>query len=357
MSLNGQTEATTKTEPAGTRVHFNALDGLRGLMAIGVIVAHVNLEWFPGAHIMMDVFFVISAFLITFSLKRGIEKRQTIPLLNFWKRRLLRLYPALITVVVSYLLLASLIVNNMWPLVKDGLHSLLYISNFTKLHNYNFPHFFGHTWSLGIEEQFYLAWPIFLVCILKIDTLWKHRTFLMFAIIFFSATWRYYLYVSGAEWSRLYYGSETRIDAFVAGGLLAFHWDDLVNFVKKNRFNLLVFQSSIVALSAAVIFWDTKASVYFAWQQPVVLLLSSAVIVLLTHNGNGVLQRFFSHRHLTALGVRCYGLYLWHWPLIWLLLGYTDLSKLAILVIVLPVTFILTWLMYKYIEEPILKRR
>lgn len=326
-------------------------------MALGVVFAHVNLAWFPGAHIMMDIFFVVSAFLITFTLRKGIQKRRTIQLRTFWKRRLLRLYPALITVVVTYVVLAFMLQQNMEHILKDGLVTLLYVSNFTKLQDYVYPHFFTHTWSLSIEEQFYLAWPILLVLMLKIPALWRLRNQIFFGLIVASIVWRIYLVESGVQWSRLYYGSETRIDAFIAGGLLAFYWEQLVEASRKHRHVLFMLRAAAPALLLTVLLWDPKVSYYFIWQQPTVLLLSSLVIILLIRDENGFLQRVFSHPMPAALGVRCYGIYLWHWPLIWLLLVNTSLSRLAVLFITFPVTLALSWLMYRYIEEPILKRR
>jgi peptidoglycan/LPS O-acetylase OafA/YrhL len=338
-------------------IHFTALDGLRGLMALGVVIAHVKLAWFPGAHIMMDIFFVISAFLITFTLRKSIAKGRSIQLITFWKRRLLRLYPALITVVVVYVCVAFFLHDNMAPLLKDALTTLLYVSNFTKLEGYVYPHFFGHTWSLSIEEQFYLLWPIMLVLMLKFNMLWRIRIPIFLAMIVASILWRLHLVDAGVPWSRLYYGSETRIDAFVVGGLLAFYWDDLIALSNRSRVFLSLLRASALALLVAVIVWDPKIVYYFKWQQPVVLFLSCLVIVLLTRDDTAYLQRFFSHKIPAALGVRCYGIYLWHWPLIWLLIVHTDLEAPAIFAITMPVTLALSWLMYKYIELPILKRR
>ena len=87
-------------------VHFPAIDGLRGVIPLAVLIAHINLVWLPHVYIVMDIFFTISAFLITVTLIKNIEKNQTIALLTFTKRRLLRLYPALIFCVASYTLAA-----------------------------------------------------------------------------------------------------------------------------------------------------------------------------------------------------------------------------------------------------------
>ena len=245
----------------------------------------------------------------------------------------------------------------MTPLLKDAAVTLLYVSNFTKLENYVYPHFFGHTWSLSIEEQFYLLWPIMLVLMLKFEALWKLRVPIFLALIVASIAWRLHLVDSGVPWSRLYYGSETRIDAFVVGGLLAFYWDDLIALSNRQSWFLFVLRASAFALFVIVLVWDPKVVYYFKWQQPVVLFLSCLVIVLLTRDENALLQKLFSHKVPAALGVRCYGIYLWHWPLIWLLLVHTDIEAPALFAITMPATLILSWLTYKYVEMPILMRR
>jgi len=169
----------------------------------------------------MDIFFVLSAFLITLTLKDNINDNHHIPLLTFWKRRLLRLYPALITVVIFYLTIALFLNSQMQPLLKDSLLTILYVSNFSKLYDYVYPHFFGHTWSLSIEEHFYLVWPLLLIGLLKSHFLRKIRIPLLTCLIVLSVLWHWYLIESNEPWSRLYYGSDTRIDAFIVGGLLA----------------------------------------------------------------------------------------------------------------------------------------
>ncbi len=326
-------------------------------MAIGVLLAHVKMAWFPGAHIFMDIFFVISAFLITTTLKKGIEKRHEIQLKTFWSRRLLRLYPALVTVVVTYTIIAFFVQDAMAPILKDGLLTLLYVSNFTKLENYDWPHFFGHTWSLSIEEQFYLVWPVLLVLLLRFDALWRLRVPLLTTAIVASICWRLYLVGSDAQWERLYYGSDTRIDAFIVGGLLAFFRDDLLALADKSKLFLGFLHIATVSLFLAVALWDPKILYYFIWQQPTVLILTCLTIVLLTRDADSVVRRLFSNPILAWMGVRCYGIYLWHWPMIWLLLVNTKIREFELLAIVFPATMLLSWAMYKYIEEPILKRR
>ena len=338
-------------------VHYPAIDGLRGVFALAVLIAHINMIWLPHVHIVMDIFFTISAFLITVTLIKNIEKNQTIALLTFTKRRLLRLYPALIFCVVSYTLAAYFLVDNFQLIIKDAFLTLVYASNFSKLSNYVYPHFFGHTWSLAIEEHFYILWPSFLSLLLLNKSAWKYVAHILFLIMLTSIFWRLYLVSSSAEWSRLYYASDTRIDAFVMGGLLAFMQQKINAAYEKS----VLFKTLLIILSLcmliALYFFDPKVTYYFIWQQPLVLLLACALIFITTRNDKNPIERLFNLRFLQWLGIRCYGIYLWHWPMIWILLSTTELSKNTLLIIVVPFTLLMAWFSYKYIEEPILRRR
>ena len=337
--------------------HFPAIDGLRGIFALAVLTAHVNMTWLPHVHIVMDIFFTISAFLITITLIKNIEKNKKIALLTFTKRRLLRLYPALIFCVVPYTIAAYFLVDNFQFIINDAFLTLVYASNFSKLSNYVYPHFFGHTWSLAIEEHFYIIWPSFLALLLINRAAWKYAVYLLLLIMLASIIWRLYLVNNGAEWSRLYYASDTRIDAFVVGGLLAFMQIKLNTIYEKTVFfkNILILLS--LCMFAALYLFDPKISYYFIWQQPLVLFLSCALIFIMTRNDKNIIEKLFSSKVLQWTGVRCYGIYLWHWPIIWLLISKTDISKPLLFIIVLPFTLLMAWFSYKYIEEPILRRR
>jgi len=335
--------------------YFPALDGLRGVMAIGVVVAHVNLAWFPGAPIMMDVFFVISGFLITLILLRGIEKTGSVALLDFWKRRLLRLYPALLVVVLSSLFVASLCVDDMLSVAKDALATVLYYSNWTKLYGYTYPGMFGHTWSLSIEEQFYLLWPMLFALTLRGGLRARYVLVILVALAAGATIWRYYLVSQGAPWSRLYYALETRVDAFVVGGVLALFFANLRERIEHWLWHYFLCFCSL-ALLLLLVFGRPREIYYFFWQQSLVLLLSAAVILLLTSSRASILKRLFCARICVFLGERCYSLYLWHWPLIWLLLVETAVTKVTILLIVVPLTILLASITYTYIESPFLSR-
>ena len=344
--------STTKKQ-----THYSAIDSVRGLSALAVLIAHVNHNWMPHAQILMDTFFTISAFLITSTLIENIKKNGNISLLTFTKRRLLRLYPALIFCVTTYVTIAYFIVEDFKFIINDAFFTLIYLSNLNKLTDYIYPDFFTHTWSLSIEEQFYLIWPSLLTILLINKSIWEYKIPILILILFTSITWRFHLVNDGAELSRLYYGSDTRIDAFIAGGLLAFMQERL-NILYKNKYHFKVILAFLVILLAiALYYWNPKVVTYFKWQQPIILFLSCALIFITTRNDNNIFEKIFSPKIFQWLGVRCYGIYLWHWPLIWLFAFTTEIYKPLLLLIVLPFSLFMAWFSYKYIEEPILRRR
>lgn len=337
--------------------HFPAIDGLRGAIALSVLTAHVNMDWLPHVYIVMDMFFTISAFLITLTLINNIKKTGKISLLTFTKRRLLRLYPALIFCIAPYTVIAYFIVADFRFIINDTFLTLIYASNFSKLSNYIYPHFFGHTWSLAIEEHFYIMWPSLLTLFLLKKEVWKNTAKILIAIILTSIVWRIYLVNNGAEWSRLYYASDTRIDAFIIGGLLAFIQPKINSLYK----NTLLFKNLLIALCFCILlpfyFWDPKIKYYFIWQQPIILLLSCILIFIISRNDKNIIEKILNSKILQWAGVRCYGIYLWHWPFIWLFISHTEISKPVLFIITLPFTLFMAWFSYKYIEEPILRHR
>lgn len=344
--------------PDQPREYFEALDGLRGIMAFGVVVAHVNKPWFPGAQIMMDIFFVISGFLITLLLLRGKEAKGYIDLKTFWINRIKRLYPLLLVVVSLYLCVGILVYEDPLPLLRDAQATLLYYSNFTKLEPRVYPTYFEQTWSLAIEEQFYLVWPILLMFFKdKLAFSSRQLSLLLILAMLTVSAWRYYLIDAGAPWSRIYYGSDTRIDAFCAGALLAIIWQKNMAVLKTNPWTNRVCFCANVLLIVFVSIWTPTELHYFQWQQTIIIATSCLSILGLSLPSKNIFKTILSLKWVSRLGLLCYGSYLWHWPLVFLLTSKTDLSRLEILYFVFPATFLLSVASYLYIEFPILSKR
>ena len=337
--------------------YFPAVDGLRGILAIGTILMHVNRSWFPGAPAVMDIFFVVSGFLITLLLLNNIHRDGKIELKVFWARRFKRLYPMLAIVVSVYLVLGSFLIDHPARLYADGIETLLYVSNWTKLYNYVYPPLFAHSWSLSIEEQFYLLWPLLLTVLLRWGISAKGMLVTCLCLASITLIWRNYLIGSGVPWSRIYYGLDTRVDGFLLGGVLAMLWQRSNDMLYRKRWLNIAWQGCFLALFVLVMNWNPWEVQYFAWQQSVIILLSCGTLVALASPFDTPVKRLLSSRPLRQLGLMCYGIYLWHWPIVWLLVVRTHLKPLAVLGVVLPTTLALAYLSYRYIESPILSRR
>jgi peptidoglycan/LPS O-acetylase OafA/YrhL len=204
-----------------------ALDGLRAV-AIGLVILHHTAallvpawqrRFVPGGFLGVDVFLVLSGFLITTLLleRRDREHR---PLLTFYARRGLRLLPA-----VLLLLMANLAYSVIYGHVGDAARSfvvvLTYLTNWAELAGISFSPYLTHLWSLAVEEQFYLLWPLVLFSLLRI---WRSRrrvAYVLVALVVLTAAWRAALYGMGDPWLRIYIRTDARADALAIGALLA----------------------------------------------------------------------------------------------------------------------------------------
>lgn len=345
-------------KPQGS-LYFPALDGIRGWMAIGVLVAHVHLAWFPGAMVLMELFFVISGFLITGIVWRSVQSGVGLSLSQFWWRRLQRLVPALVCVVVLCSAVAWAVVSDFRSVAQDAVQTLLYYSNFTKLYNYIYPGPFAQSWSLAVEEQFYLLWPLLFFAFYKARLRRWQAAGVLLALALACMAWRYYLIAQGAPWSRLYYALDTRMDAFVVGGLLALWYPRLAHW-SQGRAAHAGLTLAACAYGALVLWGTPKALAYFYWQQTAAVLTAALLVLLLASPRAGLFQRLNSHPWSKFLGRRCYSIYLWHWPVIWLLLMWRPWSvadKPLLLALVLVLTALLSMASYRWCERPFMRQR
>ncbi len=339
--------------------YFPALDGIRGWVALGVLTAHVHLNWLPGMFVLMELFFVISGFLITRIVWGQVSSGRGVGLLDFWRRRLWRLYPALLCVVGVSSLVAWGLVGNWKQVSGDVLPTLLYYSNWTKFYNYHYPGLFAHSWSLAVEEQFYLLWPVLFFIFHKGRMRRWQAALVLLSLAFSCMAWRYHLIAQGAPWSRLYYALDTRMDAFVVGGLLALWYPRLSAWSQGRGAHHLLSLAACAYL--ALVLWGTpKELAYFYWQQTAAVLTAALLVLLLASPRVGVFQWLCSLPVSKFLGRRCYSLYLWHWPVIWILLmlrPWPEAEKPWLLALVLPLTVLLSMGSYRWSERPFMRQR
>ena len=232
---------TATTPTAVTGRHLPALNGLRALAVIGVVAYHLQLGWASGGYLGVDLFFVLSGFLITSLLLEEWVGTGRVSLAAFWGRRAKRLLPALFLVVAAlalYLVLNRLLggpgANGLLDLPGlrgDAISTLLYVNNWHSIYagqsyfaQFSTPSPLQHTWSLAIEEQFYLVWPLVLLLVLRVAPRMWRRTGVMVTVVLgvASSVLMALLFHPGSDPSRIYYGTDTRLFDLMAGASIAF---------------------------------------------------------------------------------------------------------------------------------------
>jgi peptidoglycan/LPS O-acetylase OafA/YrhL len=305
-----------------------ALDGVRAVAVLAVMAFHANLPWASGGFLGVDVFFVLSGFLITTLLVGEYAERGRIRLGHFWMRRALRLLPALVVLVVllwwwNWNAFAPVFANTVR---REAIFTLLYVANWAQIAGWLNPlGNFGHTWSLAIEEQFYILWPLVLSFLLGTLT----RTGTMFAVgalAMASLFLRAALYDGHATLARVMHGSDTRAETLLIGCLLAL----LLRFRALELPPRPAFASALAVPGALALAWFfTSVTPQTEWLPRgglTLVALSAAVLLLgLELSRESPLARALSWGPLVAIGRISYGLYLWHWP-IFLILAPKDLS-------------------------------
>jgi peptidoglycan/LPS O-acetylase OafA/YrhL len=351
---------------AGTQLPYRpGLDGLRALAVAGVVLYHAGVSWMPGGFLGVDVFFVLSGYLITSLLLAERRREGRVGFKAFWLRRARRLLPAVLLVVFVCLLAASTIARDDLARTRgDALASLLYLTNWHLIaasHSYfnafGRPSLLQHLWSLAVEEQFYLLWPLILLGSLKL--VGRRYTVLLTVVLALSSTalmWG--LYNPDQDPSRVYYGTDTRASTLLVGALLAFAWP-LGGFRDEvsRRAGRVLDGFGCVALLAVLAFF-VRVQDYDPWMYRGGFLLAAlctAVLIAVVVHPASLLGRALGTRALRWIGVRSYGIYLWHWPVMMLTRPGIDVPWRGTLVILaqIALTIALAALSYRYVEMPV----
>jgi len=337
------------------------LDGLRGAAILGVMIFHSGASFFKGGFIGVDIFFVLSGFLITTLLIQEFDASGSVSLKNFYMRRVLRLGPALVAFLIVFCLVSFAVLSqeNAQRNYVDAIISLAYLTNWARAFSIHPPDFLGHTWSLSIEEQFYIVWPIILLTMLRVSKKRHHVVVVAVAIALLSWIFRVYLSMNAAPPERLYNGLDTRADTLMVGCTLGILLSSglVSEKAKKILQKLLVVIApfSVAFLLAFSMFSDSSdPQRYYYWGFIVVALLTAALILDVLMNSQSIVKKFLAMRWLVWVGSISYGLYLWHYPIYRTMsaLGFHDLD---IITIGSLVTFIVAALSYYLMERPLLK--
>jgi peptidoglycan/LPS O-acetylase OafA/YrhL len=336
------------------------LDGLRAIAVAAVFLYHARIDWLPGGFLGVDLFFVLSGYLITSLLLVEWEARNRIDLRRFWLRRARRLLPALVVVVLASLALAAIFARqDLAHTRSDAVSSLLYYTNWHEIianHSYfnlmGNPSLLQHTWSLAIEEQFYIVWPLLLVpCLVLVGR--KRLPMLVIAGIAASAALMWILYnPDGGDPSRVYYGTDTRAFLLLMGILLALVWP----WIQRLRQAVPLLELlGVAALVGTVLLFRQMQEFNPTLYRGGDLAAAFCFVVLVAavaHPRTGIGEAL-GVAPLRWVGERSYGIYLWHWPIIVLVAGVNTRPSPGVVVAEAVLVLVVAALSYKFVEQPI----
>ncbi len=349
-----------------TKRYMTGLDGLRAISVLAVIAYHLHFRWAEGGLLGVEIFFVLSGYLITDQILYEWRTRSGFSIVQFWIRRMRRLLPAMIfmlTVVALWLLITDF--SRLQALGGHFVSSLFYVNNWYLIfHHVSYfesfgpPSPIGHLWSLSIEEQFYVIWPLILLIGLCFAPQRGRLMLFILGCAIVSAIAMAVIHEPGADPSRVYYGTDTRVFAILIGAALAIIWPSwrLSENVSSSSRTMLDMTGVLGIVMLFIMIGQTNQfddSLYrggFLYLS----LITAVIIAVLVHPANR-LERWLGCRPLSWIGKRSYSLYIWHYPIIILSGPVVNTEDANYMRIALQVTasFITGGLSYKYIEEPI----
>ena len=350
------------------RRYITGLDGIRAIAVIMVLAYHLKLALFKSGFLGVTVFFVLSGYLITGILISEVEEEGTIDLKNFWLRRIRRLVPAVMSMAVVIIFVSAVVNRIIFTKgCKDFLASVLGFNNWWQIFNKvsyfeaaGVPSPFTHCWSLAIETQFYLIYPLILLGIYKLAKSrgeGRAKRGLLFAgvtllLALISVILMIVLFDPQQDASRVYYGTDTRAFSLLFGALLAILWDyRMVPRRLSASVNMVLGSVSFAVLLVMTIAINGSSNFWYRGGQFVGTILTVLVIYAVSGRKT-LLSRLLSHPVLKWIGDRSYSIYLWHYPII-LLISKGIKASWWITLIELVLSVVLAELSYRFIETPI----
>ena len=354
------------------------LDGLRALAVLSVMVFHFAPHLLPGGYVGVDVFFVLSGFLITTLLVREFRARRAVSLSRFWVRRARRLLPALGLVVLVCTAAAGLVGGDL--LVGIGAQvagaatftsNWVYIAQGSTYSGGLAPQIFANLWSLAVEEQFYLVWPLVVLAVLALRITRRRALVLAGVLAVGSAVAMALLYSPGTDPTRVYFGTDTHLFGLMIGAFLSF-WHlrtgrpTLVRESPRTttrRGTLFVLGAGVagaIVLVVAMLWMPWDDGITYRGGLFVVSLATAGVVNLVLHAPR--LGSQLDHGPMGWIGARSYGLYLWHWPVFVLVAALAGGGGLYaspgpwVALAATVVTFGAAALSYRYVERPVMGR-
>lgn len=353
-----------------TWTHRPALDGLRSLAVYLVLLFHAGLGWAVGGFIGVDLFFVLSGFLVASILLTELDETGRVRLWRFYARRVRRLLPAALAVVVLTAAVFVLIAPSVrrLPLVGDAQSSLLYVANWRFLAQDN--DYFGadidrspflHFWSLAIEEQFYVVFPLVLLVLFAAARRWR-PALTVGVLVLFAASLASQLVWAGTSVSHAYYGTDARAYQLLAGVLAALWWRSRRTTSTSAQgpgavATVLARAAAPLGLGILLVTGSGAIEVSASVRGLVATVGSVAVILGLMLHGHSLLGRALSRPTAVYLGRISYGTYLWHWPVILVLRELLDTAPWETAALTAVLATGLASLSFELLENPIRRSR
>lgn len=331
------------------------IDGLRAIAVLLVIFFHAEFSFLGGGYIGVDVFFVLSGFLITLTIDKEMSEDQ-FSFKQFYLRRIRRIIPVLVFVILVSVVPAYFILfaDNFESYSRTLLHTMLSTNNFhlwiTQKDYFSensdlIP--FLHTWSLSVEEQFYFLWPISLLFLHKKMNLQKRLIFVFIFLIFGIIV---SVYLTDMDPNMAYFLLPARIFELGIGACLAMFWDKLPEVSKAKNHIISIVGFGLILVPACVL---NKTSIFPGinafWP-----CLGTAMLILSGKNTNskGIINTILQNKLLVLVGLLSYSMYLWHWPL-FMFIKYLGINLEGMIrIISLVVIFVLSYFSWRFIEQP-----
>ena len=354
----------------GEMGYLPGLDGLRAVAIIGVLLYHAGIDWMPGGFLGVDVFFVISGFLITSLILEEYDRSGRVNFTKFYLGRARRLLPAVAVLLIAVGLAVLIVYQDALSAFReDALATVFYVNNWwyifvdqSYFESVGRPPLLKHLWSLSVEEQFYLIWPAFALLLMRSGGRpLVRRLALVLAIA--STVWMAVLsirngYPVDADPSRAYFGTDSHSMGLLVGAALATMWRPGRLSTQVPRGAQLIITGIGVASLAAVIGFYLFVGEFTPWLYRggflALAFFTTALIAAVTHPasflgpalGTGVLR---------YIGRRSYGIYLWHWPIFMVTRPGIDVewSEPVTFVVRIALTLVIAELSYRLVEMPI----
>ncbi|MEM1142683.1 MAG: acyltransferase [Pseudomonadota bacterium] len=350
--------------------HLPALDSLRGIAVLAVLLGHLDyyffgrgFDLFPGGFIGVDLFFVLSGFLITRNLLHDINFYGRVRLGRFYQHRVLRLAPALLIFILTMaptLLLLNLVDGS--DLVRAVLAAVFYVYNWFVYTTLTEVPGFGHLWSLSVEEQFYLLWPV-LLCIFPPRNPFRRRLWMLVSALAIIGVYllRQGLWNEGYSWLQLYVRTDLRADALLCGALLAFlEAQGVLKPLGEGVRVPTALLSTLFVLATLSLGYD-DAFLYKGGMSLIAILCTGLVYCAIACECKKRVRRISLAKTLGSLGRISYGVYVYHMPIIMSLASdigtHIINNEIVRLLLAIQATLLCAYLSYGLIERPAIDQK